>query len=304
MMAEIIACLKQGKIELLLQGQPAARLLSPYQETLNARGQSEPARIVAVTRGRTRGELCYAIAAPEGASVFAQVLGSGAEERLFFGADARISEIDFGKANQALVCTVRGKQDTSFIGVLADDGRGMRTVTEGDVIDCYPRWAAGGRPEVLYASAGIGRTSSGTRVGLSPFALHRLRFADSSVEVLVADARYDYLAAVQIAEQEFLALRSSYRASPPPSTLTRLAARFPSLFPAHSIAGRPAAEARELVRISRKGSESLVQGVLAFDVAGNGDIVYSTDQGVFGWSQGSSAAQLSPLSGVVQLSIC
>ena len=281
-MAEMLACLHQGQVEVVRHGQAAQRLESPYRARLARAGdgKAEPA-IVSVTRGRTSGELCYAISNSSACDVFLQVPGTGHEQQLFHGLDAQLSELDFGLADEALACSVAGAHGTSAIGVLRDDGKGLRTVTEGDVIDRAPRWVPGGRAEIVYASAGIGRTRAGKAVGRSPFALHRLRFSDSSVEVLMADAQYDYVAAVPVSENLLYALRRSYAPSPPSSPLAQLFGLFRGMFSAKASAAPSLLEAHELVRITPKGSQLVASDVFSFDVATNEDIVYSNASGVF-----------------------
>jgi hypothetical protein len=304
-MAEMVACLHHGTVEVLRQGQAAQRLESPYRQRLSA---SDPgpadARIVGVTRGRTSGELCYVIASAAGSEVFAQVPGTGKEQRLFHGSDIGLSELDFSVADAALACTVAGARGTSAIGVLADDGKGVRTVTEGDVIDRAPRWTPGGRAQIVYSSAGIGRTRGGRAVGRSPFALHRLRFSDNSVEVLIADARYDYTAVVQVSESSFYALRRSYEQTLPLSPLGGISGVVRSLF---ARAGRERAselQRHELVRISDKGSERVAKDVVAFDLAANEDVIYSDGAGIFRLAARQTTPEpLLDLEGVEQLVI-
>ncbi len=281
-MAEMVACLHQGEVEILRHGQAVQRLKSPYRErrAANREGQAD-AKIVSITRGRTSAELCYAISSPTASAVFAQVPGSGEEAQLFDGVDTHLSELDFSFADEALACTVAGARGTSAIGVLADDGKGLRTVTEGDVIDRAPRWAPGGRSEIVYASAGIGRTKTGRAVGRSPFALHRLRFSDNSVEVLMADAQYDYAAAVLVSDSLLYALRRSYDRALPASTFGRVSSAFRSLFSGGASAKPGVLHGHELVRITPEGSLLVAPDVFAFDVAANEDIVYSNAAGVF-----------------------
>ena len=281
-MAELVACLHDGKVEVLRRGQAAQGLQSPYREQLaaRARGQAE-ARIASITRGRTSGELCYAISNQGTSAVFAQVPGSREEQQLFHGADTRLSELDFSVADEALACTVAGERGTSAIGVLSDDGKGVRTVTEGDVIDRAPRWTPGGRAEIVYASAGIGRTKAGRAVSRSPFALHRLRFSDNSVEVLMADARYDYAAGIPISQNSLYALRRSYTRSLRASPFGRLSSVFRSLFGGGASVEPGTDDTSELVRITPKGSQLVARDVLAFDITANEDIVYSNGAGIF-----------------------
>src|SRR3954471_3849841 len=134
-MAKVVACLHQGMIEVWRRGHAAQHLESPYREQLASKRTGKvDARIVSITRGRTSAELCYAIGSSEACDVFAQIPGSGNEQRLFHGVDAELSELDFSPADEALACTVAGPSGTSAIGVFADDGKGLRTVTEGDVL--------------------------------------------------------------------------------------------------------------------------------------------------------------------------
>jgi len=265
--------------------------------------------------------------------VFAQKPGTRDEHRLFHNADVQIREVDFSFADEAFTCTVDGKGGTSAIGVLADDGKGVRTVTEGDVLDRGPRWVPGGVGEIVYASAGIGRTQSGAWAGRAPFSLHRLRLSDGTVEVLVSDAKYDYVAPVATSGSLIYAIRRTYEEAKPKSSFFGalsdvLLAPFRLLFAlfqylsffsarytgkplitrgnaqqkaadaermmvwgnlvevagdADDAAHAEGREARgyELVRITPKSTEVLAQGVLAFDVAPNGDIVYSSGKALY-----------------------
>jgi len=301
----MVACLHRGKVEVLRRGQAAQRLESPHLEQLAAtRVGRTGARIVSVTRGRTSTELCYAIGDRRASSVFAQVPGSRNEQPVFQSADAQLSELDFSVADERLACTVAGANGTSAIGVLADDGRGLRTVTEGDVIDRAPRWAPGGRAEIVYASAGIGRTKTGKAVGRSPFALHRLRFSDNSVEVLMADAQYDYTAVVPVSENLLYALRRSYDRAPPDSAFARISQAFRDFMPFGKSIGAAPMQSHELVRVTAKGAQLVAQDVLAFDVAANEDVVYSSTAGVFRIASGEATpAPIAALEHVEQLVI-
>jgi len=305
-MPELVACLHRGKLELLRPGQGVQPLESPALEQRSMAPEAGAApRIVSVTRGRTSGELCYAIASRDACEVFAQVAGSGNERRLFRGPDVRLTELDFSPADEALACTVEGPDGTSAIGVFSDDGKGLRTVTEGDVLDRSPRWSPGGRGEIVYASAGIGRTKAGKAVGRTPFALHRLRFSDSSVEVLMADAQYDYAAAIPTAPEVLYALRRSYDGAPLSSPFAHVSSALRSLWSSDTRSQPDDSQrAHELVRITAKGSQTIAKDVLAFDVTPEEELVYASAAGIFRIAAGETAAQpLSTLAEVEQLVI-
>ncbi len=242
-MTDSVACLQNGKVVVLAEGREPLELESPYAEQVGARertlqrknawktqgrgaafmgggraalwgGGAEqdlpPARVVGVTRGRLDDEICYAISTGVVSGIFAQKPGSRDEHRLFHNADAQIHELDFSFADEAFTCAVDGKGGTSAIGILADDGKGVRTVTEGDVLDRAPRWVPGGVGAIVYASAGIGRTQSGVWAGRSPFAIHRLSLNDGTVEVLMSDGKYDYLAPVATSDSVIYAIRRKF----------------------------------------------------------------------------------------------
>ncbi|HEY0467619.1 MAG TPA: hypothetical protein VGC79_25640 [Polyangiaceae bacterium] len=301
-MAEMVACLHGGKVEVVRHGQAPQRLESPYRERLaQAREQQAVPRIVSVTRGRRPAELCYAITSRDASGVFAQVPGSGNEQQLFHSADAHLSDLDFSLADEALTCTIAGADGTSAIGLLADDGKGLRTVTEGDVIDRAPRWAPGGRAEIVYASAGIGRSKAGKAVGRSPFALHRLRFIDNSVEVLMADAQYDYEAVVPVSEHLLYALRRNYDGQLRRSARSGISGIFRGIL---AIRASRTLRGHELVRLTPQGAQVVARDVLAFDVAANEDVVYSSELGVFRITLGQTTAEpLADLKRVEQLVI-
>jgi hypothetical protein len=306
-MADSVACLQSGKLVLIQVGCEPSELESPYAERVKT------ARVVGVTRGRVSGELCYAISTGAVSGVFAQKPGTRDEHRLFHSAHVELAEIDFSFADEAFSCTIDGKGGTSAIGVLADDGKGVRTVTEGDVLDRGPRWMPGGAGEIVYASAGIGRTRAGARAGRAPFSLHRLRMNDGTVEVLVSDAKYDYLAPVPVSDSLIYAIRRRYEEA---KAKTSVLGALTGLLRKRGNAQQKAADAKqmmiwgssvelvrdaegdaraaepsadyELVRITPKGSEVVAQGVLAFDVAPNGDVVYSNGRALYRLASGKN----------------
>lgn len=302
-MSDSVACLTRGKVKLLHSGRATEQLQSPYQQQMNARSRRDgEAVIVSVTRGRVPSELCYAVRFGTSSALLAQVPGTGREQTLCHSDDLHVAEIDYSFADEALACTVRGERGTSAIGVFQDDGKGVRTVTEGDVIDRWPRFVPGGRQQIMYSSAGIGRTKSGAWAGLAPFSLHCLRFADSSVEVLVADAKYDYSCPVPVSAASLYALRSAYQPPTPPSLFKAI------LRPLSARADHEATlvAARDLVFITEQGTEMIAQGVRAFTVdEARNEILYADETALFRMSQGRArqAERIAELESIEQIVI-
>ena len=187
-----------------------------------------------------------------------------------------------------------------------------------------------GLHQLMYASAGIGRTANGQYVGLSPFAVHRLALRDGSVEVVAMDGKYDYLAPVAASEDEIYAIRRPYKdLDAPPSawrvlldallTPFRLVARskafdaervlvWGALVDVREPAGAEAqhesqlARGYELVKITRKGIAPVQRGVLAFDLAPDATLYFSSGSAVFRLQSGSPQ-KLADLARVTQLAV-
>jgi hypothetical protein len=145
-----------------------------------------PARFVAVAPGRGAGEIFYAISTGVISGIFGRAL-TGDEQRIFHDAETHLQDLAFSRDLEAFAFAVQGKGGSSAITILADDGKGIRTVTEGDAVDRAPRWMGGPTRQLVYASAAIGRTQQGLFAGLAPFAIHRLSLDDAALEVLVSD---------------------------------------------------------------------------------------------------------------------
>ncbi|HEY2405887.1 MAG TPA: hypothetical protein VGI10_07790 [Polyangiaceae bacterium] len=359
-MAVVLACLKDGKMWVVSEGRQAWELESPYAEQARKREAQTPTRqtptqqlsaqVVGLSRGRVGSELMYAITVGAMSEIFAanpEVPGTASagagtasaggaavsaaraldEQRIFHAADARISDVALSLEDEAIACTVEGQGGSSAIGILADDGRGVRTVTEGDVVDRAPRWVPGGKRRLVYASAGIGRTAKGVYGGLAPFGVHRLSLNDGSVEVIAIDGKFDYLAPIAASDSEIYAIRRPYREPRAPALgralldkllqPLRLAAREQAVGAERMLVWgnwvavcedadhanhdeQNLARTYELVRITPKGITSLLQSVLAFDVAPDGTLYYSSGSAVFRL-EGSRARKLSEIERVEQL---
>jgi hypothetical protein len=181
-----------------------------------------PARVASVTQGREPGELMYAISTGAVTGLFAQSPPKHDEQRLFHAADVDLCDVSLSVPDEAIACAVQGKAGTSAIALIEDDGRGVRSLTEGDVVDRAPRWMPGGRREIVYASAGIGRTRSGDFAGMAPFAIQRLRLNDAATEVIASDPKYDYLAPVPVDGDTIYAIRRPYLDPYRPPSVFRL----------------------------------------------------------------------------------
>jgi hypothetical protein len=104
------------------------------------------------------------------------------EQRLYHTADFRVGQVCSGKGRLAFV--VRHKGGGSSIAVMEADGSGFAEVTEGDTIDLAPRWLPDSRHELVFQSAGIGRTEAGVWAGQAPFTVQQLDLEIGAVATL------------------------------------------------------------------------------------------------------------------------
>jgi hypothetical protein len=187
-------------------------------------GQDElpPARVVGATRGRASGEVVYTLSTGVVSGIFAQVVGTGDEQRLIHDADFKLQDVALSSEDEALAVSVEGKGGTSSIGIVRDDGKGVRILTDGDVLDRAPRWVPGGIGQIVYASAGIGRNASGAWAGLAPFAIQRLSLDTRELDAVVADPAYDYIAPVPVSADVVYAIRRPYRDPHAPAPFFRV----------------------------------------------------------------------------------
>jgi hypothetical protein len=245
-----LACIAGAKLMMVEEGRDPREVDSPFAEQVRSRerqirrktawktqgtgaqfmaggravlwGQEQdempPAQVIGVTRGREPGEIVYALSTGVVTGLFAQVIDAGTEQRLLHDAELKLWDVALSVEDQAVAVSVGGKGGSSSIGILRDDGAGVRTVTDGDVLDRAPRWVPRGVGQVVYASAGIGRDASGVWSGLAPFAIQRLSLGAQELEVVVADPKFDYIAPVPTSEDVVYAIRRPYvepHAAPP-----------------------------------------------------------------------------------------
>ena len=107
-MADSVACLQNGKLLVIREGHEPEELASPHAQQI-------------ARRERTAGRRSARRTAVLGARRTAPVPPCGRADQ----------DLDFSFGDEAFTCTVEGKAMTSAIGVLAEDGKSVRTVSEG-----------------------------------------------------------------------------------------------------------------------------------------------------------------------------
>ena len=156
--------------------------------------QDDPAFIHSVARGRTPGELIYALRSGPVSGVFTMDVRAPApentERRLFHTADLVVDDIGGVQEDGYVCCTVNGRAGR-HLAVLSEGGSEVTELTEGDSFDGAPAWMPGADRQLVFESAGIGRTSDRSFT-LSPCAVQRLDIQTGEISTLVAAEAWDY----------------------------------------------------------------------------------------------------------------
>lgn len=169
-----------------------------------------PVRITGLTRGWDEGGFLYALETNEVAGLFA-VDSSGAEQRIFHTADFRLRHLTLNPEGGEVAATVVHSQDqVSHIGLVGRHGGGVTEITEGDSVDCAPRWSARAPRQLLYQSAGVGRDAQGRAAALAPFALQRIDLDRGVIQTVAEDARRDLLMPLERADGALFFIRKPH----------------------------------------------------------------------------------------------
>jgi hypothetical protein len=220
-----LAYIAEGKLFLFEQGKGVSEVPSPFVEALLERSQRErdrnawkeesagwnssarllpfgikPSQLAGMRRiqftGLARGgenELVYALDTSVTAGLFSQNVGDKSERRLFHKQGFRARDLA-RRDDGALAMSIRNDDGTANIAVMpAGGGKGLRPLTEGDVIDEHPSWV-GQTDAVVYQSAGIGRNQQGMHVATGPYSVMRLNTAGGDLDTLVEQNGFDCLA--------------------------------------------------------------------------------------------------------------
>jgi len=90
-------------------------------------------------------------------------------------------------------------------------------LTEGDSIDSYPRWVQGSKEEIVFQSAGIGRSQAGVVAGLSPVQIHSMTINSTDIHTLLKYDHFDCLAPIMDEEKNLYYIRRPYKSDERPS---------------------------------------------------------------------------------------
>jgi hypothetical protein len=150
--------------------------------------------ITGVSRAAEPGRLLYALDTDDVVGLFSLDPATGEERRLFHSNDRRVRFPSGRPGVDQIVCSVFGEGGTANLALMNADGSDLREITEGESLDLAPSWAiVGGRPLIVYQTAGLGRDRQGRLAGLGPFSAQLLDVETAELTSLLEDARFDFL---------------------------------------------------------------------------------------------------------------
>jgi hypothetical protein len=218
------AYVAEGKLYAATAGEPAVLVDSPFVQTLMDRVEKERSRndwkaggmawnlgaanrmampgAVAVGAARrvqytgvtgSGGDLYYVLDTDYVGGLFHHETSTGFERRLFHRNGFRATDLARRPSDGTLALSVRVADGTAHLATFGANGRGVKQLTDGDAVDEAPSWAEGEDRSLVFQSAGIARNGGGARVGLSPYAVHKLDLDRNEMTILAESDDADLL---------------------------------------------------------------------------------------------------------------
>jgi hypothetical protein len=183
-------------------------------------GVRSPAHFTALSRGRRRGEILYAITTGPVSGLFAFDLDKREETRLVHGTEGVALSIATSDDHGVIAMARDHKDGSRNIAVMREEGGDTALVTDGDTIDDAPAWVpvgpevTEGRHQLVYQSTGIGRDAAGMMAGFAPTEINLLDAERGDLKTILESPDFDYLAPRMERDGALLVLRRPYHKGP------------------------------------------------------------------------------------------
>jgi hypothetical protein len=183
-----------------------------------------PVQFAGVALGQSPNELLYTLSTGVVGGVFALDLESWQEKRIFHSAEHRLEQIATSPDHGVIAAVMRSRDGTTSLAVMPADGSELHSVTEGDSIDLHPTWLPAGatdderRHQLVFQSAGIGRSAEGAFVAVGPAGVNLLDPEHGEMQTLREDEHFDFLSPEMDADRRLWVIRRKHDdPSRPPS---------------------------------------------------------------------------------------
>lgn len=190
---------------------------NPMRISLWGRQTPMPAEVrnIAMTglsRAAKPDHLVYALHTGAVGGVFIYDIPNDWEIRLFHKQEFMARDLSHHPSEQLIALSLPGEDGTAAIAVMEPGGKGLRRLTEGDVLDEASTWAPdAARKQIVYQSAGIARDARGFRSATGPYSIQKLDLDNASHQVILEDPKFDYLIPKYAADGSLYVIRRPYR---------------------------------------------------------------------------------------------
>jgi hypothetical protein len=171
---------------------------------------SMQARFTGMTHMPASEEIRYSLVTETVGGLFDYNPAENSERRLMHKEYFNIKDISFSRDSGKTVCALSHPGGTSNIGLISESCTDVMQLTEGDSFDEAPRWIPGSKNEIVFHSAGVARDSSGYFAGTGHFSILKLNLSTGSIDTIVEDPLYDYLAPQYTSHGELFCIRRKY----------------------------------------------------------------------------------------------
>jgi hypothetical protein len=178
-----------------------------------APAETRRVRFSGLTRGQNPGELLYALDTDHVGGLFLYDTAQQSERRLYHRNQFRAANLSRHPINDTLAVSLRAEDGSAHIAIMEQDGRGLKEITEGDVIDEAPAWSPGDGKTIVYQSSGIGRNAAGFMVAQGPYAIQKLDLDSGDLTTLIEEDTNDLLLPRLLPDGSVLFIRRPYEPS-------------------------------------------------------------------------------------------
>jgi hypothetical protein len=166
--------------------------------------------ITGVTSGNNNEEIIFALDIENCGGLFHCKWLKDEERRLFHKEHFLAKDLDKHPHHDLICFSQYYVKGYAHIVVSKTDGSQMDDITEGDSMDEAPSWVPNQNRQIVFQSAGIGRTQSGYFRGLGPSSIQKIDLDQCTLDTIVEDEAYDFLLPRMDNEENLYFIRRPY----------------------------------------------------------------------------------------------
>jgi len=166
------------------------------------------ARFELACRGDDDDTLYYVLAIGDTRGLFRRHLAEDREVRLFHRTNWQCHGFAYNPADRCLIMAVQNANGSAHLEVYDEEGTRRGAITDGDCVDSSPALVPGRSKTVVYQSSGVARhPQSGHLMARGHGCVYVLDYANGQLEVLLDEARHDFVAPRMDAQGTLYAIR-------------------------------------------------------------------------------------------------